>query len=189
MQATAPSSSDFSWLRELVIPVVFTILGAAVGLWTSQFRDDEKAKRAKASFMRAIGLELDALGNQLDDSLREVQESTKRVRGGDATGPHFAFSLRTSVFTSQVGKLRDVDGTLTIRLIHFYSDLGTLQRILESVNDMGVEYTGAEAFHGQKEAAKARLMSGLIVLQGQMLGFIKRLRDVRAELPAAHQGE
>src|SRR6266404_3416027 len=87
----------FSWLQGFVIPVLFTLLGAGVGLLTSVILDDWKAKRAKKSFMRAVGMELDALRVQLEASLREVNESTQRVISGGSRA-RFAGILRTSVF-------------------------------------------------------------------------------------------
>src|SRR5580704_4685154 len=103
--------THFSWLREVLVPTIFILLGSVVGFFASQFRDSWKARRVKKSFMRAIGMELDALGDQLDASLHEVKSSTARVANG-GTGPQFAAALRTSVFSSQIGKLSDVDDPL-----------------------------------------------------------------------------
>jgi hypothetical protein len=89
------------------------------------------------------------------------------------------------VFTSQIGKLRDVDDPLMIEIIHFYSDLGTLERIIESANDISADYTRAEAYSGQKDDIRPRLASTLRVLQEQMSGFGSRLRKLRAKLPTA----
>lgn len=177
--------SPFSWLQGFLIPVLFTFFGAALGFFASALHDDWNAKRAKQSFVLAIGMELDALGNQLDASLHEVRDSATRVPSG--TGPHFAFALRTSVFTSQIGKLRDVADPLMIEIIHFYSDLDTLERIFESVNGFSAEYTHASAGSGEKDSARARLVSGLTELQLQISGFGNRLRGLRAKLPPAEQ--
>jgi hypothetical protein len=179
--------TQFSWLRELAIPGFFTLLGAALGFIGSQIRDERKAKRDKQAFLRAIGMELDALGNQLDGSMQEVKGSTERVMGGSPTGPQFAAVLRTSVFTSQVAKLRDVDDPLLIAIVHFYSDLGTLQHILEMVNDLSAEFTRADVFSGQKDGVRPRLASSLLELQNQMTGFGRRLRELRSKLPSAEQ--
>ena len=50
---------------------------AAIGFLSSEIRNLRKAKRDKRAFLGAIGMELDALGAQLDDS-------TDRVKGGGA---------------------------------------------------------------------------------------------------------
>lgn len=187
--AMALVGNQFSWIQSFVIPILFTFFGAALGFVASQIRDDRNAKRAKQSFMHAVGMELDALGNQLDATFLEVTDSTARVTRSSGAGPHFAFKLRTSVFTSQLGKLRDVADPLMIEVIHFYSDLGTLERIFESVNDFGGEYNSASVSSGEKDSARARLASGLIVLKEQLSGFGKRLRGLRAKLPPAEQSK
>src|SRR5437879_8028850 len=161
----------FSWLREFAVPVFFTLFGAALGYIATLIRDERKARRDKQAFLRAVGMELDALSDQLDASLYEVKGSTDRVGGGSATGPQFAAALRTAVFTSQVAKLRDVDDPLLISVVHYYSDLGTLQHILEMVNDLGAEFTRADGFSGQKETVRPRLLSTLIELQNQISIF------------------
>jgi len=142
----------FSWLHELAIPALFTLLGAGIGFFTGELRDDRKAKRDKRAFLQAIGMELDALGKQLDASLHEVRDSTDRVRGNSQTGPQFAAALRTSVFTSQIGKLRDVGDPLLIEIIHFYSDLGTLEKTVETANDVGAEFSRADIFPASRNA-------------------------------------
>jgi hypothetical protein len=181
------SALYYPWLREIAIPAFFTLFGAGIGFLISEIRDDRKAKRDKQAFLRAVGMELDALGAQLDGSLPDVKGSRERVEGKGSTGPQFALALRTSVFASQIGKLSDVDDPLLIDIVHFYSDLGTLERIIESVNKTSVEYTRAEVFHGEKDNVRPRLASSLIELQNQISIFSKRLRQLRAKLPPAEE--
>ena len=83
---------QFSWLREVGIPAIFVTLGAVLGFLASYFlekrkekREDRQAKQAKAAFLRAIKMELDALADQLDASMQEVRESTERVKSGSGT--------------------------------------------------------------------------------------------------------
>src|ERR1700677_1833245 len=127
MFATEPA---FSWMREIVVPAFFMLLGAGAAFIFGHFQDDIKVKRGKRAFLVAVGMELDALRNQLDASLQEVKDSAERFRGGEP--PQFAAGFRTTLFTSQVGKLRDVDDPLLIEVIHFYSDFGTLEQMFET---------------------------------------------------------
>ena len=186
--ATMQTEPHFSWLREFAVPAFFTLFGAALGFIASQIRDWWKARRDKQAFLRAVGMELDALGNQLDATFDEVRGSYERVKGG-GTGPQFSWALRTSVFTSQIGKLRDVDAPLLIEVVHFYSDLGTLEHIFESVNEQSAEYHRADAFSGKKDDVRPRLLSTLIALQHQIPSFGARLRNLRAKLPLAQAPE
>jgi hypothetical protein len=177
---TAP---HFSWLHELAIPAFFTLLGAGVGFFSGQLADDRKAKKAKTAFLHAIGMELDALEAQLDGSLPEVKAAHDRVAGRSQTGPQFALALRTSVFASQIGKLRDVGDPLLIEIIHFYSDLGTLERVFEGANNTSREFTRADIFSGEQDKIRPRLVSTMIELQNQMNIVLTRLRVLRRKLP------
>jgi hypothetical protein len=125
-------------------------------------------------------MELYALSDQLDASFYEVKESIERATSG--TGPQIAATLRTSVFTSQLSKVRDVDDPLMIQVIHFYSDLGTLQEIVTSVNNLATEFNRSEA-QGSRLGAQKRLLSALRVLNEKITGFSQRLRVLRAKLP------
>ena len=182
---TMQAEPHFSWLQGFVIPVLFTFFGAALGFVASQIRDELKAKRAKKSFLRAIRMELDALDDQLHATLGALNVSWPEVTSGDSPAPYFAGTLRTSVFTSQLGKVRDVDDPLIITVVHFYSDLGGLQQIVDNINDEGVEYNRAHIPIVEKESIRPRIMSGLLVLHGQILAFGKRLEGLRAKLPPA----
>ena len=166
-----------------MVPAFFVVIGSALGIIASQLRDDRKARRAKRSFIRAIGMELDALGKQLDASLGEVTGSVERLKTGRA--PHFAYAPRTSVYTSQVGKLRDVDDELMIEIIHFYSDLGTLQRIFEGVNEQSAEFNRTEPNSGNRSVMGGAVWSGLKILEEQIAVFGRRLKVLRAKLPPA----
>lgn len=182
MQTEPP---PFSWLHEVVIPILFTVFGAMLGFLASQVQDDRKAKRAKESFIRAVGMELDALSDQLDASYYEVKASVVRVKGG-GSGPHFAASLRTSVFNGQIGKLRDVDDATMIAVIHFYSDIGTIEQVSKAANDFSAQYNQTTS-DVQKSVARDRLLSALRVFEEQIEVFGERLRKLRAKLPPAEQ--
>src|ERR1700691_4605484 len=171
----------FSWMREIGVPAFFTLLGSGAAFILGHVRDDLKAKRAKHSFLMAVGMELDALGDQLDASLQEVKGSAERFRGGNV--PQFEAAFRTSVFTSQVGKLRDVDDPLLIEVIHFYSDLGTLEQIFEATNHLGREFNDTDKLFSHRDTIESSLESTLIGLQLSIREFVMRLGKLRAKLP------
>ena len=184
---------QFSWLREVGIPVLSLILGAVLGAGLSFVTseqleerkaklDEQKEKQANNAFLRAIGMELDALNDQFFMALEEVNGSTERAKSG--TGPQIAANLRTSVFTSQLGKVRDVDDPLMVQVIHFYSDLGNLQKIIDGVNSSSIDFVRAEAGNPKRDA-QVRLLSTLRVLQEQISSFGGRLSGLRAKLPPA----
>jgi hypothetical protein len=191
---------DFSLLRELVIPAIFILFGAALGFVGSQIADWLKAKRDKRAFLRAVGMELDALRDQLDEWGREVKDSLESVNGGSPTGPQYSAILQTIVFTSQLGKLRDVDDSLLADVILFYSELGVLEQSIKTVNDTSAEFTRMPVIDwlktfdtlgprpGTKESIRPRLVSSLTSLQKQVSVASEKLKKLRAKLPPAFPG-
>jgi hypothetical protein len=180
LQTQATEPQHFSWLRELVIPAFFTLLGAVVTYVVTIVRDDREAKRLRGAFLRAVDMELTALSKQLDASFEEVSESLERVKT-QGTGPQFAASLRTAVFSGQIGKVRNVDDKLMIEVIHFYSDLGTIQQVFESTNELGKLYNTTDSAI-QKPVAGGRLVSSLWVLQAQIKSLGSRIVALRKQI-------
>jgi hypothetical protein len=182
-------AAHFSWLREFLVPAFFTLFGAILGFVVGHVTDKWKASDAKESFLRAVGMELDALGNQLDGSIYEVQGAADRVAAGHDTGPQFSFAFRTSVFTSQIGKLQDVADPLLIEVVHFYSDFGTLESVLNATNEVSAEFTRAPSGRDGKERIRPRLKSTLIELDRQFRIFGDRLNKTRRKLPPAEESK
>jgi hypothetical protein len=171
-------------LRELVIPAFFTLFGAGIGFIASQIKDYAQARRAEKSFLRAVRMELGSLNDQLSALVEQAVGATSAVAGRSPMGPQFATAFRTSIFTNQIGKLRDLDDSVLIEVVHFYSDFGTLERIIENVNATSKEYSQAEVFRGSKDAVLPRLLAGLGELQSQIPKFKARLDTLRAKLPS-----
>ena len=180
LQLQSSGPEYFSWVRELIVPAFFTLLGAIVTYVATAVRDDREARRIRSAFLRAVNMELAALSGQLDSSLREVSESLARVKS-QGTGPQFAASLRTAVFSGQISKVRDVDDKLMIEVIHFYSDLETIQQIFESTNELAKVYNATDS-DVKKPTVGGRLVSSLWVLQGQLKGFGARVVDLREKI-------
>ena len=91
---------DVSWLRDFAIPALFTLLGAAIGFISSQVRDEWNAKGDKQSFLRAIGMELDALGDQLDASFYEVKGAEERFKEYRFGPTVCVFASNSSIYRS-----------------------------------------------------------------------------------------
>jgi hypothetical protein len=171
------------WTDKFLLPAFFTLLGALVSLFVSEWKDHHQAKKRKQAFLRAVGMELDALTEQLNASLKEVDASLIRLQGF-GTGPYLVGVVRNTVFTSQLGKLRDVDDPVIMEVIKLYSDLGTVEKILEAVNEHGKLYS-ATTSDVQKPVARSRVNSALLVLKEEGGKFLSRIQTVRPKLPTA----
>jgi hypothetical protein len=181
MQSLPP---DFSWLKELALPVFFTLFGAAIGFALSQVQDSVKARKAKQAFMRAISVELDVIEKQLGVLLKDVNLGGTTV-GGRGRAPRFDARLRTAVYAIQVAKLRDVDDALTIDVIHFYSDLSALEPLFDAANNAGDTYNRADSFSGAKDAALPHARVAIVELGVQIQRLKGELKKLRPRLPLA----
>jgi hypothetical protein len=173
----------FSWLREFVIPVLFILVGAALGFVTSQLRDERKAKRAKESFLRAIGMELDSLHVQFVGSIEMVRRTIGEISSGNRIDSTFAMKWRTTVFTAQIGKLRDLSDPLLIEIVHFYSDLGILDPIIEKANDTNAKFNRPDVPSGASGSYKTSMVVTLKALEKSLLDLDKRDTELRVKLP------
>jgi hypothetical protein len=177
------SDPQFSWLREVMVPAFFTVIGSALGFMAGQLRDGWKARHAKQSFLQAIGMELDALSVQLSGSLGVVKKTFEEVSSGNRTNSTFAMKWRTIVFTSQLGKLRDLGDPLLIEIVHFYSDLGMLDEICDEANDFNARFNRPDVPSGSSGSYRTSLGNTLKALERTLLELMARLKALRAELP------
>jgi carboxylesterase type B len=171
------------WADKFLLPAFFILLGALLSLFISEWKDHHQAKKRKQAFLRAVGMELEALTDQLNASLREVDASQDRLQAF-GTGPYIVGTVRIIVFTSQLGKLRDVDDPVIMEVIKLYSDLGIVEKILESVNEHGKIYN-ATTSDVQKSVARSRVNSTLLVFKEEAGKFLARIQTVRSKLPPA----
>jgi hypothetical protein len=177
------------WVHDVAIPIIFTLFGTGLGVLVAEFRDWLKAKRDKDAFLKAVGMELDALSRQLEDWSRAVKESLQNVRDGAQTGPQFGAVLQTTVFSSQLGKLRDVNDRLLADVILFYSELGIVDQAMKVTNETGAEFTRAEIFQGTQESVRGRLASTLRVTDERILIASGKLKKLRVKLPPSSAGD
>jgi hypothetical protein len=141
-------------------------------------RDDQEAERVKKYFLIAIGMELEALHGQLDASLEQVTKSIELITKGEGIGPSYSIAWRTTVFSTQVGKLRDVADPLLIEVIHFYTGFQVLEQIRELVNDLSADYVTS----GSKEEVRGRLLRRLKTLHGAIQKVTAELLQLKARL-------
>lgn len=175
------------WLDRFLIPVGFTLLGAVIGFAASQAKDWLDARRAKQAFLHAVGQELKALEEQLLASQKEVDEARQRYVEGSGMAPQFAATLRTTVFSSQLNKLRDLSEPIVMEVVKLYSDIGVLDRITELLNRQSTEAFKAASGY-QQIAVASQIRSTLQALSGQLAAFSLRINEVRYKLPKKPAG-
>jgi len=134
------------WVGQLLIPGIFTVLGAGIGFGAGRLKDWLDAEAAKKAFLVSIGSELQGLYLQLQRSQEEVEGGKSRFTKDPAKAlpPQFALALRTAIFSTQLAKLRDVSDPLVQQVILLYSDLSLLPSITDLLNQQSFEYLKAQ---------------------------------------------
>jgi len=115
------------------LPAVFLLLGALIGFFGTWIRDKLDSQRAKQAFLKAIRRELESLEKQLDTAMAEIEDSKKKMEASWHV-PQFSLSFRTTVYTSQLGKLRDIADPLLLEVVEIYSDVSSLAGIVDLLN-------------------------------------------------------
>ncbi len=169
------------WLDRLTM-AAFTLVGAGIGFAAGRFKDWLDARAAKQAFLRAIRLELVALREQLEASLTEVNAGRVRYATNIGSPPQFAVTLRTTVFSTQLGKLKDLSDPLIMALVKFYSDVPRLERIIDLLNRKSGE--AFKAATGDQQTAVAKdILSMVQVLSEDLSGFIRQVDRLLPRLP------
>ena len=133
--------------------------------------------QGKARILQAIRLELRGLEEQLQASLKDLQASKERLDRNVADPPPYLVGmLRTTVFTSQLGKLSDLSDPLVYEVIKLYSEIPVLLEIIAVLNQNSKELArdDGSAQQARRMKAVASIVTALI-LQGD--GFIGKIRN------------
>lgn len=169
------------WVERIVVPVAFTLFGAFLGFVLTWFKDflDERSK--KKAFLQATRLELISLKEQLEASLSQAEESAERFKA-TRQAPGLLGTLRNTVFTTQLGKLKSLNDPLLIELVKFYSDVSVLESLLKKLARTGESLSTALASEARGRL-EDELSSALRVLQEQLRAFIWRCDLLIERLP------
>ena len=169
------------WVDHLLVPVIFVLLGAGITFAATQMQTLIERRRAESAFLRAIRIELTSLDQQLQASLNEVTESKARLeRNQPGVLPQLVGTLRTTVFTTQLGTLKDLSDPLLMEIVKLYADLPILQQMIERLN-AEAEPSG-DAGIQQLMAKQARTLSVMVALSVQLNGFLKQIRALLSKL-------
>jgi len=171
------------WIDRILIPAAFTLLGAGIGLATSQISGWFERRRTKQAFLRGIRLELHGLQEQLQASLSEAESSKDRLQRNVAAPPQLVATLRNTVFTSQLGRVSDLSDPLIIEIVKLYSDLPVLLQIIEVLNRHSSDLSKDDGSAQQAQRIRG-VLSIVIALCVQLNGFISRVRALIEKLPA-----
>lgn len=111
-----------------------------------------------------------------------MEGSRERLQRNEPVPPHLVGTLRTTVFTSQLGKVSDLSDPLIFDIIKLYSDLLVLPQIIVALNQRSAELSKDEGIAQQAQRIKA-ILSVVISMSVQLSGFMARIRELVRRLP------
>ncbi len=125
------------WVNSIVLPTIFLFWGATIGFAATWVRDRLDARNAKKAFMKAIRRELAALDQQLSTAIAEVEEASRKLDESRHLS-QFGISFRTAVYSTQLGKLKNLDDPILLEIVAVYSDISSLDEIVAVVNQQSM---------------------------------------------------
>jgi len=117
------------WVDHIAMPTFFVLVGSVIGFVAGRLKDYFDAKVVKQGFLRAIRVELTTLRKHLEGTLKDSTEVRDLLQKGVRKVLHLATTFQIGVYTSQLGKLRDVSDSLILEIICFYDQLSNLERV------------------------------------------------------------
>jgi hypothetical protein len=127
------------WLDRIVVPISFTLIGALLGFASGRLKDWLDDRKAKKIFLRAVRVELSALRDHMDGTLKDATQARDELNKGIPVALHLSTVFQTGIYSSQVGKLRDIFDSLVIEVIQFYDKLANLERVKSRVTEVSFE--------------------------------------------------
>ncbi len=134
-----PSDQVPWWLDRIVVPILFTFFGAMLGFIFGCLKDWLDQRKAKKVFLKAVRGELSAARGHLEGTLRDVTEVTDNMEKGVRVALHLATTFQTGIYSSQIGKLKDVSDPLVMSVIRFYDRLSNLERVKSRLTTVSFE--------------------------------------------------
>jgi hypothetical protein len=127
-------------LDHVAVPAIFVFLGTALGFAAGQGKDYLDSRRVKKAFLKAIRVELSTLHTHLEGTLKDVTEVLDSfTQKGVRKALHLSTVFQTGVYTSQLGRLRDVSDSVVLEIIRFYDQLSNLERVKAHVSARSFE--------------------------------------------------
>lgn len=170
------------WVSNLAIPAFFTGLGATVGFFVGEIKEWLQSRRSKKAFLAAIAIEVAALKTAIEHTGQQAEVFARKLQeSGHA--PQVGLLWVTTVFDTQLGKLRDVADDLVLQTIETYALVERTEQIAAAVNEDSRDYVSAKAGN-EKTEAQARLKSSLLVLRDESASAVPKIQALIEKLPS-----
>jgi hypothetical protein len=174
--ASIPSLPIPWWLDHLLVPIVFTFFGALLGFGFGRLKEWLDDRKTRGAFLRAARVELLTIRGHLEGTLNDATEYKESLERGERRVLYLVTNFQTTVYTSQLGKLKDVSDPRVFEVLQFYDKLSNLQRIKSHQTSASFDLAKLTEQDLQKEGPLVTLYSS------GLNEVIKRINEL---LPAA----
>jgi hypothetical protein len=117
------------WLDHIAVPALFTTLGASLGFVLGRLNDWFDNRKSKATFLKAIRVELGVVRQHLQGTLQDANGAKIQLQAGIPIALHLATAFQTGVYSNQIGKFNDVFDPLVIECIQLHDKLANLEKL------------------------------------------------------------
>jgi len=111
------------------VPILFTFVGALLGFVSGRLKDWFDDRKTKNTFLKAIRIELSVARRHLEGTLKDASETRGQLNTRAPRALHLVTAFQTGIYSSQIGKLKNVFDPLVIEVIQFYDKLTNLERV------------------------------------------------------------
>lgn len=174
--AQIPSEQIPWWLDRVLVPVFFTFFGASLGFGFGRLKDWFDDRKALQVFLKAIRMELLRVCEHLRGTLKDATQCRDDIQKGNRRVLHLASAFLTTIYSSQLGRVKDVSNALVIEVIAFYGSLANLERVKSHVTTASIEIT-----------TLARDKIGDELVRHYLSALDEVIRRVQILLPAAEE--
>jgi len=143
------------WLDHIAVPVLFTFFGAVLGFVLGRLKDWLDDRQTRNIFLKAIHVELSVVRKHLEGTLQDATNVRDELDKGVPVALHLGAVFQTGIYSSQVGKLKQVFDPTVIEVIQFYDKLANLERIKSRLTVVSFELTTGAKGDADAEMAMA----------------------------------
>lgn len=183
----APTSAEQIpwWFDHLAVPILFTLFGAFLGFALGRLNNWLDNRRAKKAFLAAIRAEALLLREHLAGTLRDATENRAKLDSGQKVALHLATAFLTTVYSSQLGKISDLDDPVLIEIVRLYGDLSNLERVKSHLMETSSMLTtlGDDVDPGRLGALGSHYRSTLDEVINRVEKLLSKVDELLPKLP------
>jgi hypothetical protein len=185
MTPASVPSVPIPWLLDhVVVPILFTFFGAFRGFGFGRLKDWLDERKAKKAFLRAVRVELSTIREHLEGTLKDATEYKERLERGERNVLYLVTTFQTTVYTSQLAKLKDVSDPRVFEVLQFYDKLSNLERIKSHQTSASFDLTRLTEQDVHKEGSIVSLYSsGLNEVVRRIKELLPAVESLVAKLP------